>query len=65
MAETNSGGAVNRGATTAAAVTVAAPSWATSIPAGSTANVGFTGSSSAAATVPTAFTLNGVACGAG
>jgi mannan endo-1,4-beta-mannosidase len=50
---------------TGSAVTVSAPGWATSIPAGTTANVGFTGSSSATATAPTAFTLNGTACTTG
>jgi cellulase/cellobiase CelA1 len=48
-----------------AAVTVSAPGWATSIPAGGNAVVGFTGSSDGTPAVPSGFTLNGKACTAG
>ncbi len=45
-----------------ASVTVAAASYRSTIPAGGSVTVGFTGGKSATHTAPTAFTLNGVAC---
>ncbi|NUP43882.1 MAG: glycosyl hydrolase, partial [Streptomyces sp.] len=47
---------------TGAAVSVTAPSWATSIAAGGNAVVGFTGTSTGTPAVPASFTLNGKAC---
>jgi cellulase/cellobiase CelA1 len=45
-----------------AAVTVNAPSWGTSLPAGGNTVVGFTGVAPGTPGVPASFTLNGKAC---
>lgn len=48
-----------------ASVTVAAASYTSTIPAGGSVTVGFTGTTATANPAPTAFTLNGIACAAG
>ncbi|MFJ8944827.1 cellulase family glycosylhydrolase [Streptomyces sp. NPDC102395] len=47
---------------TGAAVSVAAASYTSAVPAGGTVTVGFIGAKGAANTAPTVFTLNGAAC---